>query len=212
MLNKLKILLNLDESNNQNQTDSDLNLITAALMIEVAKADDSIDQIELDTLKQFLKKDGLSSAQIDELIEQASVESEDATSLQGFTRTLCENWNNEQRFSLLVRLWGIAIADDNIDTYERHIIRKIAALLYLNEKQIISATKNKSSLQKFKPKLKSNHNPQKNNKEKCKPITASRVWAAMTKKWHLYCYNLISLLYVVIRSQIRQMTELLDIN
>lgn len=139
MLNKLKILLNLDESNNQNQTDSDLNLITAALMIEVAKADDSIDQIELDTLKQFLKKDGLSSAQIDELIEQASVESEDATSLQGFTRTLCENWNNEQRFSLLVRLWGIAIADGNIDTYERHIIRKIAALLYLNEKQIISA-------------------------------------------------------------------------
>jgi len=40
---------------------------------------------------------------------------------------------------LLEYLWLLALADDQIDPHERHLVRKVAGLLYLNEAQILQS-------------------------------------------------------------------------
>jgi uncharacterized tellurite resistance protein B-like protein len=40
----------------------------------------------------------------------------------------------------------IALADKVIDAHERHLVRKVAGLLYLNEMQIVHARENAKEL------------------------------------------------------------------
>ncbi|NND00635.1 MAG: TerB family tellurite resistance protein, partial [Gammaproteobacteria bacterium] len=44
-----------------------------------------------------------------------------------------------KRQKLLEYLWIIALADREIDRHERHLVRKIASLLYLNESEIVQS-------------------------------------------------------------------------
>jgi len=79
----------------------------------------------------------LSTEQIEALYEDAQQSAKDATDLHSFTRTICDNWDNEQRLKLLENMWQLSLADNNIDTHERHLVRKVAGLLHLTEAQII---------------------------------------------------------------------------
>ena len=54
MLNKLKELFLESSSSNKANTEEKLQLAAAVLMVEVSKSDDTIDQVELDQIKQIL--------------------------------------------------------------------------------------------------------------------------------------------------------------
>ena len=117
-----------------------IQLATAVLMFEVIKSDNQVDDIEVENLNTLLEQEfNLNQQDLADLVELAKTTSEESISLHDFTRTVCENWNNDQRMQLLINLWIIAFADNKIDAHERHIIRKIASLLYLNDKQIVIA-------------------------------------------------------------------------
>lgn len=118
----------------------DVALAAATLMFEVIKSDNDIHFFENQQMAEQLRKQfDLSDDEISELMALAENVSDKSISLQGFTRQLCDSWNNSQRCELIEDLWIIALADGKIDAHERHVIRKIAALLYLTDKQIILA-------------------------------------------------------------------------
>jgi len=112
-------------------------LAAATLMCELIRSDGQIDDIEMHNMKRILKTQfALSNEDVDALIEHAQTSANEAISLQGFTREICNNWGNEQRLKLLEYLWILAMSDDVIDRHERHLVRKLAGLLYLNEHEI----------------------------------------------------------------------------
>lgn len=118
----------------------DIALAAATLMFEVIKSDSDIHLFENRQMAEQLRKQfGLSREETAELVALAEDTSDESVSLQGFTRQLCDSWNNLQRCELIEDLWLIALADGKIDAHERHVIRKIAALLYLTDRQIILA-------------------------------------------------------------------------
>ena len=118
----------------------DIALAAATLMFEVVKSDSDIHLFENQQMAEQLRKQfDLSQEEIAELVALAEDTSGKSVSLQNFTRQLCDSWNNLQRCELVEDLWVIALADGKIDAHERHVIRKIAALLYLTDKQIILA-------------------------------------------------------------------------
>lgn len=118
----------------------DIALAAATLMFEVIKSDSDIHLFENQQMAEQLRKQfDLSHEEIAELVALAENASDAAISLQGFTRQLCDAWDNSQRCELVEDLWLIALADGKIDAHERHIIRKIAALLYLTDRQIALA-------------------------------------------------------------------------
>ncbi|MGH1541736.1 MAG: TerB family tellurite resistance protein [Arenicella sp.] len=140
MLNALKTFFSsIDIDADLEQTDP-LKLSAAVLMIEVLAADDVVDQREVDHVTQLLQSQfAIGANDVDRLFERARKESDEAVSLQGFTRQICEHYDNEQRVELLTMLWEVAMVDEHVDGNERHLIRKIAGLLYLTDRQIIQA-------------------------------------------------------------------------
>ncbi len=118
----------------------DVKLAAATLMFELIRSDGRIDDLETAQMKALLRKQfELSQVASDALFELSEQNAKDAISLYEFTREICDNWDNEKRVKLLENLWLLALSDDVIDPHERHLVRKVAGLLYLNESQIIQS-------------------------------------------------------------------------
>ena len=136
MLKSFKTLFKVNQEK-QEPSEQQLKLAAATLMFEVIRSDGQVDPIELQQMGRILRQEfGLNDDELDELFEQAEKAAHEAISLQGFTREICDNWGNEQRTELLKHLWILAFADEQIDDNERHLVRKVAGLLYLNDAEV----------------------------------------------------------------------------
>lgn len=113
-------------------------LATALLLVEVARADYSVDLTEdqaiLAMLKEYFE---LSDREAEELIMRAKSEADHAASLQSFTRQLHEELNREEKQRIVEMLWRVAMADDYLDKHEDHLVRKVAGLLYVSHSDLI---------------------------------------------------------------------------
>jgi len=115
-----------------------IHLTTAALLIELSKADFERDPSEQAAIVTALKTSfGLTDQQLAPVLELAEQEVKDSTSLYQFTRLVNDNYSVDDKKTLLRMLWVVAYADGNIDKYEEHLIRKIAELLYLDHQDFI---------------------------------------------------------------------------
>jgi uncharacterized tellurite resistance protein B-like protein len=138
---KLKAIFDgLDETPTEDQLDQRKRLACAALMIEVATVDNDFDPRELDALRKQLQI----SFELDDdtaqtLCDEALTERHDATSLHQFTRLVNEHCDPQEKFDLVVGMWRVAFADDDLDKYEEHIIRRASELIYVSHSDFIRA-------------------------------------------------------------------------
>ena len=117
---------------------SELRLASAALLFEVIKADQTIDEREQSALKQTLiSRFQLSEGELTELIDLAEQENEEAVSVYQFTRLINDNYEPQDKIAVIRAMWDVAYADGNIDKYEEAIIRKVSDLLYVSHKDFI---------------------------------------------------------------------------
>lgn len=141
----LKKILNFFTAELSHEDGRDLNqnqrqLATAALLIEVAKVDHSLDDDEFETLKSVLaERFQLDSQQLDELTTMAEMEQEQASSLYQFTQLINQECRPAEKFELLKAMWEVAYADGKLDKYEEHLIRKVAELIYVPHSEFIRA-------------------------------------------------------------------------
>jgi uncharacterized tellurite resistance protein B-like protein len=120
--------------------DQQLRLATAALMIEMMKQDDRVEQSELETVKRSLKsRFGLSDGETEELYGLATQAAKNSTDYYQFTSLIKDNYSQEQKVQVVEYLWNIAYADGELDTYEEHMVRRIAELLYVSHKDFIQS-------------------------------------------------------------------------
>lgn len=139
MLKSLKKLVKKTDKS-QDTNELELKLAAATLMFEVIRSDGRVDKVEMIYMDEILRREfKLNDEEVEELFKQAKETAHEATSLQGFTREICDNWGASKRAKLLEYLWMLALADDQIDPHERHLVRKVAGLLYLNEAQIVQS-------------------------------------------------------------------------
>lgn len=117
-------------------------LAAAALLIEIAAADDVFDPREFSVFKSIVTQTyTLSTEQTDELLELARSEQSDATSLYQFTQIINQHCTQPEKFTLIKSMWEIAFADNQLDKYEEHMIRKVADLIYLSHTDFLVAKK-----------------------------------------------------------------------
>ena len=113
-------------------------LAAAAVLIEVAQADYRNDPCELIAMREMLHRCfGLSHEELDTLLALAQAEAHEATSDYRFTRVINDEFTNTEKSALLRSMWQVAFADGNVDKYEEHLIRKIAALIYVPHSEFI---------------------------------------------------------------------------
>ncbi|WP_020406071.1 TerB family tellurite resistance protein [Hahella ganghwensis] len=141
MLKNLKNLI--DQLTSQDQmplSQPALEQVTAALLIQLARVDQSIDDNELSVVEDYITSTfHLTKEQVSEVVEAASRTAERATSLYEFTSQIHESCTPSQKYQIIVNLWRVAYADGELDKYEEHFIRKASELLYVPHPEFIRA-------------------------------------------------------------------------
>lgn len=117
-----------------------LQLATAALLMEMARADFAASAEEREHVLALLRKEFALSAHEAERVAGLGVDAADAAvSLYDFTRTLDQALSTEDKIRIIEMLWQVAYADRMLDKYEEHLMRKLADLLHLSHRQLIQA-------------------------------------------------------------------------
>ncbi|MDQ3564051.1 MAG: TerB family tellurite resistance protein [Pseudomonadota bacterium] len=115
-----------------------LNLATAALLVEISRADNHVSDCERAAIIEAMRKSfGLDELEAQELVQLADRAADQAVSLTEFTRLLNQNLTQEDRVSIVQSLWQVANADIEIDKYEEYYVRKIADLLHVSHSDFI---------------------------------------------------------------------------
>jgi uncharacterized tellurite resistance protein B-like protein len=117
-----------------------LRLATAALFIEMMRADFEVHDEERRKLEALVRETlELDDDETRELLAAAEREVDVAVELFQFTRLIDEAFTPEQKAQVVERLWRIAYADDQVDRLEEHLVRKIANLLHVSHRDYIAA-------------------------------------------------------------------------
>lgn len=118
--------------------EQELNLATAVLLVEVARADFAEEDVEIDAVGELLEAHlGISAAEVRALIDEAQRHADHSASLQSFTRQLHEELSLAEKLSVIEMLWRVAHSDATLDRHEDHLIRKVAGLLYVSHGDLI---------------------------------------------------------------------------
>lgn len=120
-----------------------IRLAAAVLFVEVMHADHKVDKREQQVVRQALQESfSLSSHEADELRQLAEDRVKDVTSLHEFTSLLHGRLSNEEKVMMLEQIWRVVLADNDVDKYEEHLVRRIAELLYIKHSDYIRAKLN----------------------------------------------------------------------
>lgn len=139
MFDRLKALLNSIEISDE-QAEDPTPLAAAMLLFEVAWADHEITAAEVESMisaltQLFAIEESAARALTNRAIEAHKTE----TSIYPFTRSINDALSVEEKQQLITTLWRLALADQMVDKYEEHAIRRIADLLYVPHRDFIRA-------------------------------------------------------------------------
>jgi uncharacterized tellurite resistance protein B-like protein len=116
-----------------------LELATAALLIEVSRADFQVSDEERGAIEEQVRKSfGLTEAETREIVDWAEEEVARAVSLYEFTRLVDRSFTPEQKRHVIGLLWDVALTDERVVPREEHLIRKIATLLHVPHEAFIA--------------------------------------------------------------------------
>lgn len=117
-----------------------LRLATAALFIEMSLQDNVEHIDEIQAIKTGLQQTfSLSDQETSALYDMARHAVSNATDYHEFTRFIAQHFTQPQKIQLVEYLWMIAFADQQLDKYEEHMIRRIADLIHVSHKDFMQA-------------------------------------------------------------------------
>ncbi len=120
------------------ETRHSLELASAALLMEISRADHDVSTVEIEAISRAIKSVfNLTSDEIDDLVSTAEEVVDSAISLYDFTSIVNERFTRDQKIDLIQLLWQVAYADDQLDHYEEYYVRKIADLLHISHSDYI---------------------------------------------------------------------------
>ena len=116
----------------QQSNEQALQLATAALLIEVTRADFHVEQSERRAVLSAVQGlFGLSRQETDELVAMAEEEVDGSVSLFQFTQLVDKEFSQQQKAAVIEMMWRVAFADLNKDHHEEYLVRKVADLLHV---------------------------------------------------------------------------------
>lgn len=121
---------------------NDLELSVAALLVEAARMDDKFDAGERTTIEHLLARSfGLDSRSVQSLIKQAEQVVQRSTQYFPFTQQICKRANAEERIQIIEMLWKVVYSDGTLDPHEDALIRQIAGLIQVPDRERGAARK-----------------------------------------------------------------------
>lgn len=109
-----------------------IELATAALLIEVSRADAEFGAQEREVVLDALRERfALDPGELEQLVRLATDKSVEAHDLFQFTRVIDARLDEAQKLRLVEAAWRVAFADGRLCAHEDHLMRRIADLLHV---------------------------------------------------------------------------------
>ena len=146
MINRVKALFverrGAPQARGTGHSQEELRIAAAALMVEAAQLDDSFDARERDKIRELVaERFELGAEESDSLIETAEARVAESSQLHGFTRVIKATFSLEERIELVEMLWEVVYADGELHHYEANLMRRLAGLLQVSDRNAGTARK-----------------------------------------------------------------------
>lgn len=113
---------------------------TAALFIEIAKADGDFSEDERKRIIDLMRNDfDLDDECVDELLELSEQKVKDSISVYEFSSVINESFSQQEKIELMKNLWRITYEDGKLDSHEDRLVKIIGSTMNIEHKEIINA-------------------------------------------------------------------------
>ena len=111
-------------------------LAAAALLVEAAHMDGSMDAEELSSIRTLLaERFGLAAGDAQVLLDEGERAARESSDWQGFTSTIKEAFDQDGRIALVGMLWQVVLSDGVLHDHEASLMRRITGLLYVSGRE-----------------------------------------------------------------------------
>ena len=125
---------------NDKKPDTDVEPVNiGCLLIHAAKIDENYTAEEKGIIKKTVNKLYPDLNNLDEIVLKAEQKENDSNHIQEFTKDV-KSLSVENKIIIVDTLWRIILSDGKSDIYENNLMRRLAGLLYLDDK-ILGETK-----------------------------------------------------------------------
>ena len=104
-------------------------------MIHAAKIDENYTDREKSIVKNTIKKLNDDNEDVDKLMIIAEEKESDSNHIQEFTKSI-KSMDKDKKKEIIKNIWEIILSDGNSDIYEENLMRRLAGLLYIDDKTI----------------------------------------------------------------------------
>jgi uncharacterized tellurite resistance protein B-like protein len=120
------------------KSDFEIELTAAVLAYEIARSDGDISNSELSVLMEEVEK---IAKKVDkdkyEILKIVEMYSKDSVSFHEFIEDINNNFQKDQKLSLLEFMWKTAYADGRLDVDEERLVRRVADLIKIKDLEVL---------------------------------------------------------------------------
>ena len=116
-----------------NNTETNFLIKICALLIHAAKIDENYTKNEEEIIKKTLLELGSTKEDLSKTIKEAKIIEENSNQILDFTREV-KNLSKKDKIKIIESLWLIIYSDKDADIYETNLMRRLAGLLYIDNK------------------------------------------------------------------------------
>jgi len=115
-------------------------LSVAVLLLEAARQDDHFDPVEQAAIEKVLvRRFNLTEPEVARLMAAGEARVARLVQLQGHTSEISREMSPEERINLIEMLWEVVYADGVLDPEEDHMVRRVAGLIYVTDRDRVLA-------------------------------------------------------------------------
>ncbi|MEE9442199.1 MAG: TerB family tellurite resistance protein [candidate division Zixibacteria bacterium] len=128
------------ESGSEQSSEHDLQVATAALLLEIAKIDDEFSGDERVEIIKVLKEHfEISEDEVGKILETSQKEINNQLDLYYFTKQINDQFDIDDKIKIIEMVWRVIYTDQHLNGHEDFLVHRFARLLHLDHDKLIDA-------------------------------------------------------------------------
>ena len=117
----------------ENKVKNNFIVKVCALLIHAAKIDENYTDNEEEIIKKTILELDPTQKEVTQIIRDAKIMEYNSNQILDFTREV-KSWPKIDKIKIIEALWSIIYSNKNADIYETNLMRRLAGLLYIDNK------------------------------------------------------------------------------